>query len=102
MSIILASSDKHVATHRRSNQILSIVARRLREARTEAGMTQFGVADVTGICRRTIQRYEYGVTIPDVLALEKLSAAYGKPVSWFFDDAREREEADEAVQTATH
>lgn len=49
---------------------------RLREARTQKGLTQAEIAEKLGITRTTIINWEKGVTTPDREEVEKLSKAF--------------------------
>ena len=64
---------------------------RLREARTEAGLTQLELAERVGVSRKTINTVENGVFIPSTLLALKLARALGKSVEDLFglsDDAQ--------------
>ena len=65
----------------------------LRQARTEVGLTQERVADIIGVSRNTITRYENSVLYPRQAVLRVLAHVYGKPLEWFTGD-----EADAGVE----
>jgi len=48
---------------------------RLKDARTDAGLTQAELADRVGVSRKTINTVENGVFIPSTLLALKLAAA---------------------------
>ncbi len=56
----------------------------LRLARQEAGFTQAQAAEMVGVNRNTIGRYENGASRPSPKTLAKLSEIYGKTSRWFF------------------
>lgn len=57
---------------------------RLREARTEANLTQAELADRVGVSRKTVNTVENGVFIPSTLLALKLAASLGKRVEELF------------------
>ena len=57
---------------------------RLKEARTEAGLTQAELADLVGVSRKTINTVENGVFTPSALLALKLAAALGVKVEKLF------------------
>ncbi len=57
---------------------------RLKEARTEAGLTQAELADLVGVSRKTINTVENGVFVPSTLLALKLAAALGTRVEKLF------------------
>lgn len=58
---------------------------RLREARTDAGLTQLELAERVGVSRKTINTVENGVFIPSTLLALKLARALGKSVEDLFE-----------------
>jgi transcriptional regulator with XRE-family HTH domain len=56
---------------------------RLRRAREDAGMTQVEVAKKLGRPQTWISKCELGERRVDVVELEDLAAAYGKPLTFF-------------------
>ena len=56
----------------------------LRQARTQANLTQAEVATAIGVSQETIAQYEFGVDIP-LPQLEALSKWLNKPISYFLD-----------------
>ena len=74
-----------VTRHRRQGRF-TVDGARLAQARTDAGMTQSQVEQLTGISRRTISRYETGTTDLTPETLETLAAIYDRPWEWFTGD----------------
>jgi Zn-dependent peptidase ImmA (M78 family)/DNA-binding XRE family transcriptional regulator len=71
------------------------MARRLKEARLNRGLTQEEAADAVGIPRTAVVSIESGKRAVSTLELSKFSKAYHRPVSYFFeDDAAAVEAAD--------
>lgn len=68
------------------------LARRLREARREAGLSTRAVCDKLprrfSVSKTTISSYENGVTTPPIDVLAALADLYSRPLNWFLD-ARE-------------
>ena len=74
--------------------------RRVRQARTELGMTLVEAADKAGITRAIISQYENGQTVPSAATLRQLAEAYGRPATWFIaggPDSDGESEPDEAM-----
>lgn len=62
------------------------IAARLREARTDAGLTQTAVAKHLGISRASVSQWERGGpdgSAPTMENLAKVAALYRRPVGWF-------------------
>ena len=57
---------------------------RLREARTEAGLTQAELAERIGVSRKTINTVENGVFVPSTVLALKLARAFDRPVEALF------------------
>ena len=62
---------------------------RLKEARLAKGLTQEQVADMAGLSRSSIARYEGGSGRPLDVSLNMLASLYGKRVEWFFGEEDE-------------
>ncbi|MFM9942914.1 MAG: helix-turn-helix domain-containing protein [Hyphomicrobiaceae bacterium] len=60
------------------------VGRRLRERRTELGLTLTAVASALGIARRQVTKYEQGINRISPARLEKVSELLDVSISWFF------------------
>jgi transcriptional regulator with XRE-family HTH domain len=59
------------------------VGRRIAQARHEAGwMTQKTLAELLCVCKRSVQAYESGTTIP-YRHLHRLAQIFERPSSWF-------------------
>jgi putative transcriptional regulator len=57
---------------------------RLKERRTELGLTQGELADLCLVSRKTINTVENGVFVPSTLLALKLAAALRVTVEWLF------------------
>jgi transcriptional regulator with XRE-family HTH domain len=58
---------------------------RIKQAREDSGLTMKQMARAIGVAHDvTIARYESGVREPDWDTLERIAAATGKPLPWFF------------------
>ena len=57
---------------------------RLKERRTELGLTQSELAELCLVSRKTINTVENGVFTPSTLLALKLAAALGVTVEWLF------------------
>lgn len=57
---------------------------RLKEVRTEAGLTQAELADRAGVSRKTINTVENGVFVPSTLLALTLARALGTTVEGLF------------------
>ena len=60
------------------------LSNRLREIRTELGLTQAELAERVGVSRKTINTVENGVFVPSTLLALKLARALGRPVESIF------------------
>lgn len=60
------------------------LANRLREVRTEQGLTQEQLADLVGVTRKTINTVERGVFLPSTVLALKLARALGTSVEQLF------------------
>jgi transcriptional regulator with XRE-family HTH domain len=59
------------------------LGRRIARARHEAGwMTQKTLAELLCVCKRSVQAYESGATIP-YRHLDRLAKIFERPASWF-------------------
>lgn len=75
---------------------MSVFARRLKEARLRAGLSQERLGVIAGIDEMSasarMNQYKRGKHAPDWLTVERLAAALGVPVAYLFatdDDAAE-------------
>ena len=62
------------------------LGQRLRQARSEAGLTQKAAGESIGVDPHTIYCYETDRINPSGPAIRSLAHAYGKPVEWFFGE----------------
>lgn len=60
------------------------LANRLKELRTEAGLTQAELAVRIQVSRKTINTIENGVFVPSTILALRLSEALGEPVERIF------------------
>ena len=59
---------------------------RIRKAREHAGLKQDELAQLLGVARNTLNRWENGSTNPSENTIILLSEATGIPLSWFYQD----------------
>lgn len=59
---------------------------KVRKAREDAGLTQEQLAEQCGVTVNSVGHYEGGRAVPKVDTLERIAAATGKPLAWFFQD----------------
>ena len=60
------------------------LANRLRERRTELGLTQAELAERCAVSRKTINTVENGIFVPSTVLALKLAAALERPVEELF------------------
>ena len=60
------------------------LSNRLRDLRSELGLTQAELAERVGVSRKTINTVENGVFVPSTLLALKLAQALGRPVEAIF------------------
>lgn len=60
------------------------LANRLKERRTELGLTQAELAEMCLVTRKTVNTVENGVFVPSALLALKLARALGEPVEDLF------------------
>ncbi|OPG16965.1 helix-turn-helix domain-containing protein [Ferroacidibacillus organovorans] len=76
------------------NEILKrTIASRLRETREYLGLSQQTVADYVGIPRAAVSAIESGKRKVDTMELERFSKLYKYPVSHFYGDEQDGEDA---------
>ena len=63
------------------------VARKLKKARGDIGISMEQAAAITGVSWQQIQKYENGLSRLSASRLAKLSKLYRKPLVWFFPAA---------------
>jgi transcriptional regulator with XRE-family HTH domain len=92
------TAQKSAATNDRNFRTFLLVAQleaqaigaRLAQARNEAGMTQEQVADLATFSKRSLQDYEYGVTIP-YRHMREIAGILARPVEWFLHGDQQEE-----------
>ena len=60
------------------------LANRIKECRSELGLTQAELAERVGVTRKTVNTVENGVFVPSALLALKLARALGQPVEELF------------------
>lgn len=66
-----------------------LIADRLRQARTQAGLSQEELAEKIGLTTVSISKFETGRRQPRVSTLERVAEATGTPLAWFFSEPSE-------------
>lgn len=61
-----------------------VLKNRLKEARTEAGLTQAELAERVSVSRKTVNTVENGVFVPSTILALRLSKALGMKVEELF------------------
>lgn len=56
----------------------------LKAARVNAGLSQQKASELLGISRATLQNYETGDTVPDILLSRKIEEVYHYPTDYIF------------------
>lgn len=65
---------------------MKTIAKRLRRAREDAGLSQEEVANKLDLgSHAAYGNYERGITEPNIDNLMKLTRIFGKPLNWFLD-----------------
>lgn len=65
------------------SQVNPALGQRLREARSDAGLTQAALARSLGIKRASVSQWEQGVTQPTTERLIEVARITKRPLSWF-------------------
>lgn len=76
------------------------LARRLRQAREEAGVNQQDAADAIGVHRTAITQMEAGKRAVSTLELTRLATRYGRDVIWFLSESKSEEDVIVALHRA--
>ncbi|MBI2357039.1 HAD hydrolase-like protein [Candidatus Dojkabacteria bacterium] len=63
----------------------STIGKKIKDLRTEKGITQKSLSEKIGCTEIMISRYELGISQVSIPQLEKVSKVLGKPVAYFFD-----------------
>jgi Zn-dependent peptidase ImmA (M78 family)/transcriptional regulator with XRE-family HTH domain len=71
---------------------LAILGKRLKEARTNRGITQEAAAEAIGVPRTALVHIEAGNRSVSTLELAELAKLYGRPISVFFAEDEDNEE----------
>lgn len=61
------------------------------QRRKELGMTQKTLAERLNVTDRSVSRWECGVNLPDVETLKTIAKVLEVPVSYFYEDVKEKE-----------
>jgi transcriptional regulator with XRE-family HTH domain len=77
-----------------------VLGRKLRLARTEAGLSQQALAERLGITFQQVQKYEKGANRIAASRLVSIAAAVDRPISYFLDDAKEAAAASRPARSA--
>ncbi len=64
--------------------------RRLAELRRKTGKKQCQVADDLGLTPQAVSKWERGLSCPDILMLDELSASLGVTIADLFEDVKAR------------
>lgn len=64
-----------------------LIAGRLRDARSKAGLSQEELADTIGLTALSISKFETGRRQPRISTIERVAEATGMPLGWFFSDS---------------
>jgi transcriptional regulator with XRE-family HTH domain len=62
------------------------IAKRLRSARIERGISQQSAAETIGVSFQQLQKYENGANRITASKLFQLATMYEVPIQWFFED----------------
>ena len=65
---------------------------KLKQARHDMDLTQEQVAELAGLERNTIWRYEAGLREPSASTLNVLARIFRKPVDWFWKEESDNDE----------
>ena len=68
----------------------------LREARENAGLTQWQVADKSGVSEVSYQRYEYNMRIPNVRTAIRIATALNSTVEDLFKEQQNKPDGNQA------
>src|SRR5258708_32010509 len=76
-----------------SEDIKESIGKRIRYSREKLGITQEQLAERLGKTRNTISSYESGTRLLSISELPQLAAALEVPITYFFDEFRDKEQA---------
>jgi transcriptional regulator with XRE-family HTH domain len=86
-----------MAPRKQPNPIDVHVGSRLKHRRTSIGMTQEKLGEKLGVTFQQVQKYEKGTNRIGASRLQEISRILDVPVSYFFEDAREKAEEPSAA-----
>ena len=66
--------------------VYSVFSENLRRFRKQRGLSQYDIADLTGISRRMISHYEKDGNLPPIERIELLANALGVKISQLFEE----------------
>ena len=78
---------RHVLAKHGPHPIDVHVGNRVRQRRTQMGMSQAALGEALGLTFQQVQKYEHGVNRISASRLWRLTQVLDVPVSFFFDDA---------------
>lgn len=70
---------------------LTILGRRLRAARTLAGLDQAGIASLLKVGRSTVSNWETGISEPQVTEFARWAHITGQSIEWLLEGVLENE-----------
>lgn len=94
LSQMIQNSDRIVAE---PNPVDLHVGERLRKRRKEVGLSQTDLGQSVGLTFQQIQKYERGSNRISASKIYEFAQFLDVPVSYFFTDLQDREQATEAV-----
>ena len=68
------------------------IARKIKRARVEAGLSQREIADTLKLSDRTISAYEKGRAMPPLDTLQGIGSLTHKPINYFLDEDIDEDE----------
>lgn len=86
--------DSPATRARRADAKDAEVGRRIRALRLEKGISQTALAGQIGVSFQQVQKYENGMNRIGAGRLERIAAALGVQVGFFFDESKRRKRAD--------
>lgn len=84
-----ADSVQHEGPSANKSGLASPLAKRIRNLREGASMSQVRLAELVFVSRQTVINWEKGRTLPDAESLKRLSAAFGITLDALLDDRSE-------------
>ena len=71
---------------------LETLGQRMKRLRKEAGLTQEGLAEATGLALPNVRNWEQGYRVPNVFALYGIARAVGRPMEDFLQGVARQED----------